>query len=267
MNIYNGLPVWGNLCHPHIHKWIGWRCIQSGLLNVCLSGNAIIVGLWILTCQTKTKNNQINTSICCAGWQCTSILFWKYHRLNILSKSPVCTWYLPLGSVFSGMTQQSLASESWDVKQKQKTTRLLQVFVVHDDNVLQFHFYNVQYHLLNILSKSPVCTWYLPLGSVSLGWHSDLWPVNPEVSNKNKKQPDYYKYLLYRMTMYFNSFFTMHSIIYWTFWVSHLFAPDIFHLDLFLWGDAAIFGQWILRCQTKTKKTFLYSFIYLGHSN
>ena len=48
----------------------------------------------------------------------------------------------------------------------------------------------------------------------------------------------------------------MYSIIYWTVWVSHLFVPDIFHLDLFLWGDATIFGQWILRCQTKTKKHF-----------
>ena len=176
-----------NFCCPRIHKWIGWCCLRSRLLNVCLLGNAIIVGLWILTCQTKTKNNQINTSICCAGWQCTSIPFWQYH---------------------------------W----------------------------------LNILSKSPVCAWYLPLGSVSLGWRNNPWPLNPEMSNKNKKQPYYYKYLLYMMTMYFNSIFTMYCIIYWTFWVSHLFAPDIFHLDLFLWGDVAIFGQWILRCQTKTKK-------------
>ena len=185
MNIYNGLPVWGKFVSPRIHKWIGWCCLWSGLLNVCLSGNAIIVGLWILTCQTKKKQPD----------------YYKYL---------LCRMTMYFNSIW-------------------------------------------QYHRLNILSKSPVCAWYLPLGSVSLGWRNNLWPVNPEVSNKNKKQPDYYKYLLYRMTMYFNSIFTMYSIIYWTVLVSHLFAPDIFHLDLFLWGDATIFGQWILRCQTKTK--------------
>ena len=224
-------------------------------LDLFLWGDATIFCQWILRCQTKTKNNQITTSICCTGWQCTSIPFLQCtvsSTEHFESVTCLClissTWIC-----FSWVMQQSFASESWGVKQKQKTTRLLQVFVVQDDNVLQFHFYNVQYHLLNILSKSPVCAWYLPLGSVSLGWCNNLLPVNPEVSNKNKKQPDYYKYLLYRMTMYFNSIFTMYSIIYWTFWVSHLFVPDIFHLDLFLLGDATIFCQWILRCQTKTK--------------